>query len=213
MDLKVKIIEDPNQIIGMAKIQAVKIVKNQCCLSLKDAKEVVEGKEFFIYEGDYPELKTALKACGYILDVVNDSVKTPIKSVKPVKQDYNPSNTINKTTVNLIKDGQVGVVSNRQIEEETYLLLYNNVDMISTMLKERFPSISVFVGDRMDSNNNPTHCCCIALNVEGKYNTVEDINRLAKFASLVQDRVQSIVQIILEISNLCEDFERAFPKQ
>ena len=209
MDLKVKIIEDPIWTDDYRlKLQAVKTAKTQLGLTLKEAKEVVEGKEFFIYEGEYKKLKTALKACGYILDtVVNDSV-APVKII-----DGNRLNPINKTTVNLIKDGQVGVVSNRQIEEEIYSFLYNNVDMISTMLKERFPSINVFVGDRMDSNNNPTHCCCIALNVEGKYNTVEDINKLAKFANLLQDKVQSIVQIILKIDNLYKDFEGTFPKQ
>lgn len=212
MDLKVKIVEDPNRTCGTAKLQAVKIAKEQLGLSLKEAKDIVEGQAFFIHEGELSHLCKLLRACGYILDIRDRDLKRA--SVKEqVKQDHDPSNSINKTTVNLIKDGQVGVVSNHQIEEETYSLLYNNVDMISTMLKERFPSISVFVGDRMDSNNNPTHCCCIALNVEGKYNTVEDINELAKFANLIQASVQSIVQIILKISNLYKDFERTFPKQ
>ena len=209
MEPNVKIISDPNWINGtQLKLQAIKAVKEQLGLSLKEARDVIEGKEFHIHESEFKKLKTALKACGYILDtVVNDSV-APVKII-----DGNPSNIVNKTIVHLTKDGQIGVVSINQIEEEMYSFLYNNVDMISTMLKKHFPSINMFVGDRMDSNNNPTQCCCIALNVEGKYNTVENINRLANFASLIQDRVQSIVQIILRIGNLYKDFEGTFPKQ
>lgn len=213
MNLKVKIIEDPNwSTAARSKLQAVKTAKEQLGLSLKEAKDVVEGQAFFIREGEFKHLNELLKPCGYILGIRDRDLKRASVE-EQTKECYNPSNPINKTTVNLIKDGQVGVVSNRQIGEETYSLLYNNVDMISTMLKERFPSINVFVGDRMDSNNNPTYCCCIALNVEGKHNTVEDINKLARFAGLLQDEVQSIVQIILKIGDLYKDFERTFLKQ
>lgn len=210
MNLKVKIIEDPNwSTTARSNLQAMKTVKEQLGLSLKEAYDVViKGKTFSIHESEFSHLSNLLKLWGYILNIQD---RVPVE--EQTKECYNPSNPINKTTVNLIKDGQVGVVSNRQIGEETYSLLYNNVDMISTMLKERFPSINVFVGDRMDSNNNPIHCCCIALNVEGKYNTVKDINKLAKFVNLLQDKVQSIVQIILKIDNLYKDFEGTFPKQ
>lgn len=210
MDLKVKINEDPNRSFA-ARLQAVKIIKELLGLSLKEAKEIVGGQAFFIHEGEFANLHELLKKCGYILDVRNRDLKQASIG-EEIKQDCIPSNIINKTTVHLIKDGQVGVVSNRQIEAETYSLLYKNMDVISTMLKERFPSINVFVGDKMDSNSNPTYCCCIALNVEGEHNTVEDINKLAEFTSLLQDKVQSIVQIILKIGDLYKDFERTFSK-
>ena len=64
MDIKVKIIETGD---SRTKLQAVKIVKNQFNLSLKEAIDVIEGKEFHIHESEFEELNDALKACGYTL--------------------------------------------------------------------------------------------------------------------------------------------------
>ena len=77
MDQKVKIIEDSNWTGDYRlKIQAVRTVKNQFNLSLKGAKDVIEGKEFHIHESEFEELNDALKVCGYTLDkVVNDDEK------------------------------------------------------------------------------------------------------------------------------------------
>ena len=198
MDLKVKIVEIPD-FINASKISALKIVKNTLDVPLEKAKGMIEGVEFFIYENEFENLNIALRRCGYTLAKVVNAPATA---------------TINRTTVNLTTDGRIGVVSHRQIGERECLFLGNNVDMITTMLKEYFPSIQrVQVLPEKDSNNNTIRCCCIALSVGGEYNTVEDINKLARFVSLIQDKVQSIVQMILKTGNLYRDFEGTFPKQ
>ena len=198
MDLKVKIVEIPD-FINASKISALKIVKNTLDVPLEKAKGMIEGVEFFIYENEFENLNIALRRCGYTLAKVVNAPATA---------------TINRTTVNLTTDGRIGVVSHRQIGERECLFLGNNVDMITTMLKEYFPSIQrIQVLPEKDSNNNTIRCCCIALSVGGEYNTVEDINKLARFVSLIQDKVQSIVQMILKTGNLYRDFEGTFPKQ
>ena len=85
--------------------------------------------------------------------------------------------------------------------------------MITTMLKEYFPSIKrIQVMPEKDSNNNTIRCCCIALSVGGEHNTIEDIIELGKFAAQVQENIQIIVDTCLRTGNLYKDFKGTFPE-
>lgn len=209
MDLKVKIIEDSNWANGIRlKLQAIKTVEEQLNLGLKEAKDAVDGQTFFIHEGKFAHLNKLLKSCGYILGVRDRALKE-----EQVVQDYNPSITVNKTTVHLTSDGRISVVSHRQIEERACLFLGNNVDIIQTMLKEYFPAIKrIQVMPEKDSNNNTIRCCCIALSIGGEHNTIEDIIELGKFAAQVQENIQVIVDTCLRTGNLYKDFKGTFPE-
>ena len=219
MKVKVKVIKDPSRKdTERVKLEAIKVVKAKCNLSLVESKDIVEGKEFYItvedkYKNDLPydtefySLDKSLRQWGYALGkVLNEKFE--------ITQSPTASDNFTKLTVSLTLDGQIGVVSHRQIGERACLFLGNNVDVITTMLKEYFPSIKrIQVMPEKDSNNNTIRCCCIALSVGGEHNTIEDIIELGKFAAQVQENIQIIVDTCLRTGNLYNDFKGTFPEK
>lgn len=209
MEVKVKVIKDPSRKdTERVKLEAVKVVKLKCNLSLVESKDIVEGKEFYIYDAEFQPLDKSLRQWGYALGKVLN------EKFEPITQSPTVSDNFTKLTVSLTLDGQISVVSHRQIGERACLFLGNNVDMITTMLKEYFPPIKrIQVMPEKDSNNNTIRCCCIALSVGGEHNTIEDIIELGKFAAQVQENIQIIVDTCLRTGNLYNDFKGTFPEK
>lgn len=206
MEVKAKVIKVPDK--GQSIVNAVKVVKEKCNLGLKESKDIVDGKEFYIYDAEFQSLDKSLRQWGYELGKVLN------EKFEPITQSPTASDNFTKLTVSLTLDGQISVVSHRQIGERACLFLGNNVDMITTMLKEYFPPIKrIQVMPEKDSNNNTIRCCCIALSVGGEHNTIEDIIELGKFAAQVQENIQIIVDTCLRTGNLYNDFKGTFPEK
>lgn len=49
---------------GAAKLQVVKVLKEELHLGLKEAKDAVDACEFECYDTEYPQLKKKLEAQG-----------------------------------------------------------------------------------------------------------------------------------------------------
>lgn len=210
MELKVKVIEDSSRKdTERVKLEAVKVVKLKCNLSLVESKDIVfKGKEFYIHDAEFQPLDRSLRQWGYALGKVLN------EKFEPIVQSPTVLDNFTKLTVSLTLDGQISVVSHRQIGERACLFLGNNVDMITTMLKEYFPPIKrIQVMPEKDSNNNTIRCCCIALSVGGEHNTIKDIIELGKFAVQVQENIQIIVDTCLRTGNLYNDFKGTFPEK
>lgn len=205
MVVKVKVIKDPKRKSGETyPTDAIAVLGRNCGMCLPEAKNVInEEQDFFINENKFESLSISLRRCGYCL----------AKVIKESTDEIVTDSDETRETVHLTVDGQISVISHRQVSDRSCKFITDNVNRLEEMIKPYFPAFKRIEILPEKREGKTIRCCCIAVSVGCEYNSVDDINILADFTRSLQEKVQTIIDTCLLVGNMYNDFKSTFPEK